>query len=316
MSGERTTMKTVPALCLCVLVSGVAPALRFTGYTSVSTARQEATERTLKSLPSPEKVRQFHRYLTAEPHPAGSARNHELALYIAEEWKRQGWQDVTVHRYDVYNSAPRQVTLAMVEPVRYTAELREAAYDVDPDTKNSRVSRGYLAMSASGEVTAPLVYARGGNPEDYELLEKNGIDVRGKVVIVRYSNPYSYRGFKALTAERRGAAALLIYSDPAEDGYKKGAVFPTAHGAPRLICSAVRSPTTSSCPAIRSHPDGRRSRAPAASSLRRRSRCRRSWQRSCRGTTRNRSSSRWTAPRPRRSGRAACRSPTAWAAVG
>jgi N-acetylated-alpha-linked acidic dipeptidase len=93
----------------------------------------------------------------------------------------------------------------MVEPVRYTAGLREAAYDVDPDTKNPRVSRGYLAMSASGEVTAPLVYARGGNPEDYDLLEKQGIHVRGKVVIVRYSNPYSYRGFKALTAERRGA---------------------------------------------------------------------------------------------------------------
>ena len=120
----------------------------------------------------------------------------------------------------------------MVEPVRYTAGLREAAYDVDPDTKNPRVSRGYLAMSASGEVTAPLVYARGGNPEDYDLLEKNGIDVRGKVVIVRYSNPYSYRGFKALTAERRGAAALLIYSDPAEDGFKKGAVFPDGPWGP------------------------------------------------------------------------------------
>jgi N-acetylated-alpha-linked acidic dipeptidase len=225
-------MKKIPVLFLCLILAGAAPDLRFTGYTSVSTARQEAVERTLKSLPSPEKVREFHRYLTAEPHPAGSERNHELALYIAEEWKRQGWQDVTVHRYDVYNSAPRQITLEMVEPVRYTAGLREAAYDVDPDTKNPRVSRGYLAMSASGEVTAPLVYARGGNPEDYELLEKNGIDVRGKVVIVRYSNPYSYRGFKALTAERRGAAALLIYSDPAEDGHKKGAVFPDGPWGP------------------------------------------------------------------------------------
>ena len=225
-------MKKIPVLFLCLLLAGATQGQRFSGYTSASTARQDAIERTLKALPSPEKVREFHRYLTAEPHPAGSARNHELALYIAEAWKRQGWQDVTVHRYDVYNSAPRQVTLEMVEPVRYTAGLREAAYDVDPDTKNSRVSGGYLAMSASGEVTAPLVYARGGNPEDYELLEKHGIDVRGKVVIVRYSNPYSYRGFKALTAERRGAAALLIYSDPAEDGYKKGAVFPDGPWGP------------------------------------------------------------------------------------
>ena len=227
-------MKRFFALSACVLIAGAGAAQgqRFTGYTSASTVSQEAVEMTFKALPSPEKARQYHRFLTAEPHPAGSERNRELALYIADEWKRQGWQDVTVHRYDVYNSAPRDITLEMVEPVRYTAGLREAAYDVDPDTKNPRVSRGYLAMSASGEVTAPLVYARGGNPEDYDLLEKQGIDVRGKVVIVRYSNPYSYRGFKALTAERRGAAAMLIYSDPAEDGYKKGPVFPDGPWGP------------------------------------------------------------------------------------
>lgn len=225
-------MKKICALLACVLVAGAAPAPRFTGYTDASTTREREVEKTLTSLPSPEKVRQFHRYLTAEPHPAGSERNHELALYVADEWKRQGWQDVTVHRYDVYNSSPRQVALEMVEPVHYIAGLREAAYDIDPDTKNPRVTGGYLGMSASGEVTAPLVYARGGNPEDYDLLEKNGIDVRGKVVIVRYSNPYSYRGFKALTAERRGAAALIIYSDPAEDGYKKGAVFPDGPWGP------------------------------------------------------------------------------------
>ena len=81
-------------------------------------------------------------------------------------------------------------------------------------------------------MTAELVYAHSGNPEDYELLRKNGISVKGKIVIVRYSNPYSYRGFKALTAEREGAAALLIYSDPAEDGYAQGKVFPEGPWGP------------------------------------------------------------------------------------
>ena len=225
-------MKRLTVLCACVGVAVAAEGPRFSGYTSASTSRQQALEKRFTSLPTPDRARQFHRILTAEPHPAGSARNHELALFIADEWKRQGWQDVTVHRYDVYNSSPRQVAVEMVEPVRYAAGLREAAYDVDPDTKNPRVSAGYLGMSASGEVTAPLVYARGGNPEDYDLLAQRGIDVRGKVVIVRYSNPYSYRGFKALTAERRGAAAMIIYSDPAEDGYKKGAVFPDGPWGP------------------------------------------------------------------------------------
>src|ERR1700745_4253256 len=87
-------------------------------------------------------------------------------------------------------------------------------------------------MSISGEVTAPVVYAHSGNPEDYDLLRKNGISVKGKIVLVRYSNPYSYRGFKALTAEREGAAALLIYSDPAEDGSTRGKVFPDGPWGP------------------------------------------------------------------------------------
>ena len=87
-------------------------------------------------------------------------------------------------------------------------------------------------MSISGEVTAPVVYAHSGNPEDYDLLRKNGISVKGKIVLVRYSNPYSYRGFKALTAQREGAAAILIYSDPAEDGYKKGKVDPDGPWGP------------------------------------------------------------------------------------
>jgi N-acetylated-alpha-linked acidic dipeptidase len=87
-------------------------------------------------------------------------------------------------------------------------------------------------MSISGDVTAPVVYAHSGNPEDYDVLRKNGISVKGKIVLVRYSNPYSYRGFKALTAQREGAAAILIYSDPAEDGYKKGKVDPDGPWGP------------------------------------------------------------------------------------
>jgi N-acetylated-alpha-linked acidic dipeptidase len=94
------------------------------------------------------------------------------------------------------------------------------------------VPAAYLGYSASGDVTAEVVYAHSGNPEDYELLRKNGIEVKGKIVLVRYSNPYSYRGFKALTAEREGAAAMLVYSDPAEDGFTKGKVFPDGPWGP------------------------------------------------------------------------------------
>ncbi len=208
------------------------PAASITGFTSASAQEQAAVEQKFKARISPEQERTFHRFLTAEPHPAGSARNNELARYIAETWRQQGLEDVVIREYDVLNSFPRETSLEMISPVTYKAELKEGSFADDPDTHNPRVDRAYLGMSASGELTAPIVYARSGNPEDYEVLRKNGIDVRGKIVLVRYSNPYSYRGFKALTAERAGAAAMVVYSDPAEDGYKQGKVFPDGPWGP------------------------------------------------------------------------------------
>jgi N-acetylated-alpha-linked acidic dipeptidase len=158
--------------------------------------------------------------------------NHELALDIAEVWKRQGLEEVRIHRYDVLTSMPRAVEVEMVAPVRYRAPLREDAYAADADTRNPAIRGGYLAMPASGEATAPVVYAHSGNPEDYEVLRRRHISVRGKIVLARYSNPYSYRGFKALTAQREGAAGMLIDSDPAEDGYRRGRVFPDGPWGP------------------------------------------------------------------------------------
>lgn len=202
------------------------------GYSARAAEQESATEIRYRALVSADEITKFHRYLTAEPHPAGSARNNELARWVAAQWRQQGLEDVTIHEYDVLNSSPREISLEMVKPKRYRASLREDSYESDPDTKNPNISGAYLGYSASGEVTGPVVYAHSGNPEDYEYLKKRGIDVRGKIVLVRYSNPYSYRGFKALTAERLGAAAILIYSDPAEDGFKQGPVFPNGPWGP------------------------------------------------------------------------------------
>ena len=202
------------------------------GFSPAHAAAEHQLETEFQSIPSPDKAREWHRTFTAEPHPAASERNNQLADFVADAWRKQGWEDVTLRRYDVLHSRPRSVSLEMIAPVQFTASLREDAYDVDPDTKNPAVSGAYFGYSASGDVTAELVYAHSGNPEDYDLLRKNGISVKGKIVLVRYSNPYSYRGFKALTAEREGAAALLIYSDPAEDGSTRGKVFPDGPWGP------------------------------------------------------------------------------------
>jgi N-acetylated-alpha-linked acidic dipeptidase len=217
---------------LVVLLTLPASAQSILGFTPASSAHESEVEKKFKSIPNPDEESRQHRIFTAEPHVAGSKRNNELADYIADEWKKQGLEDVIIRRYDVYGTNPKSASLEMITPTHYQATLREAPIPGDDDSKNPAISGAWLGMSISGEVTAPVIYAHSGNPEDYDLLRKNGISVKGKIVLVRYSNPYSYRGFKALTAEHEGAAAILIYSDPAESGYKKGTVDPDGPWGP------------------------------------------------------------------------------------
>ncbi len=221
----------IPLLLLCTTLP-VCAQTSILGFTPSSATRENQIETKFKAIPSPDEERRQHHLFTAEPHVAGSPRNNELARYIADQWRQEGLDDVIIRRYDVYGSNPKFTSLEMVTPLHYRALLRELPVPGDPNLKNKSISSAWSGMSASGEVTAPLVYAHSGNPEDYDLLRKQGINVKGKVVLVRYSNPYSYRGFKALTAEREGAAAILIYSDPAEDGFKKGKVVPNGPWGP------------------------------------------------------------------------------------
>ncbi len=224
------------SLLRCALVALLffpyANAQSILGFTPSSATRESEVESKFKAIPKSDEERRQHRIFTQEPHVAGSKRNNKLAEYIRDEWKKQGLEDVIIRRYDVYGTNPKSASLEMIAPVHYQALLRETPLAADPDSKNPAISGAWLGMSISGEVTAPVVYAHSGNPEDYDLLRKNGISVKGKIVLVRYSNPYSYRGFKALTAQREGAAAILIYSDPAEDGYKPGKVDPDGPWGP------------------------------------------------------------------------------------
>ena len=228
MTRKHAALLPLTVLSLCTIAS----AQSILGFAPASAAHEIEIENKFKSIPNPEEERRQHHIFTQEPHVAGSKRNNELADYIAAEWKKQGLEDVVIHRYDVYSTNPKSASLEMIAPTHYQALLGEAPLDADPDSKNPAISGAWLGMSISGEVTAPVIYAHSGNPEDYDLLRKNGISVKGKIVLVRYSNPYSYRGFKALTAQREGAAAMLVYSDPQEDGYKKGKVDPDGPWGP------------------------------------------------------------------------------------
>ena len=211
------------------------------GLSSLNHQKQILAEKKAGSLPaykdyidrtiSSEKIDKHLRFFTAEPHVASTPRNNELAKFILEEWKSNGLEDVRLTEYDVLLSFPERIQVEVVSPKKLTLSLKEEGYKQDPDTQKD-VGIPYNAYSRSGDLTAPLVYANSGNPQDFDYLENKGIKLQGKIALVRYSAPYSYRGFKALTAQKRGLAGLLIYSDPKEDGFVRGPVFPDGPWGP------------------------------------------------------------------------------------
>ena len=222
-------------LCLVLAVAGwQRPPQAPFGFTRASAARYAAVERIFLTLPSAERIRTAHQFLTAEPHVAGSARDRALADWTRDQFVGAGLEEVQITTHEVLLPWPEEVTVEMTAPRRWRASMREDPIPGDPFTQISPEAAGlpYHAYSASGEVTAPVVYAGSGNPADYDRLALRGIDIRGKIALVRYSVPYSYRGFKALTAQQRGAAGILIYSDPADDGYRKGKVYPDGPWGP------------------------------------------------------------------------------------
>jgi len=215
------------------------------GFTERSSSGQRSLERRFLVLPSPDKARDAHAFLTAEPHVAGSPRDRVLAEWMRDRWREAGLEQVEIVEHEVLLPYAIDEVVEMIggskrtRPTERTsngkttwrASLREEPVRGDPSTTRD-AGIPYHAYSASGETTAPVVYANGGNPADYDWLAAHGIDIKGKIALVRYSVPYSYRGFKALTAERRGAAGILIYSDPAEDGAGKGKTYPDGPWGP------------------------------------------------------------------------------------
>jgi N-acetylated-alpha-linked acidic dipeptidase len=201
------------------------------GFSPTSSSAQRALEERLRRFPSSERIRADHRLLTKAPHVAGSQRDRELADWTAAEWRKAGLEDVQIVEHEVLLPYAEEVSVEMTAPRAWRATLREEPIEGDADTLlDAGVT--YHAYSASGDVSGQVVYAGSGNPADYDWLASKGIDIKGKIALVRYSVPYSYRGFKALTAQQRGAAGIIIYSDPADDGFRKGDVYPKGPWGP------------------------------------------------------------------------------------
>ncbi|MFT4025019.1 MAG: transferrin receptor-like dimerization domain-containing protein, partial [Flavihumibacter sp.] len=161
--------------------------------------------------------------LSAKPHELGSAGSKEVAEKVLQKFKSYGW-NAELKVYQVLFPTPKERLLEMTSPAKYKAGLKEPALKEDPSTGQPGELPTYNAWSADGDVNGPLVFVNYGLPADYEWLEKLGVDVKGKIVIAKYGR--SWRGIKPKLAQEHGAVGCIIYSDPEDDGYAAGDVYP------------------------------------------------------------------------------------------
>ena len=169
--------------------------------------------------------------LTAEPHIASSPEDRKTAEYVAAKFREAGLETEIVP-YRVLLNQPRKVSFEARDEagkVLATGPTREHVGG-DPFEDDPRVVMPFNGSSGSGDVTGEVVYANYGRLEDFNKLAEMHVDLKGKIVLVRYGA--NFRGVKVYIAEQRGAAGVLIYSDPMDDGYFKGDMYPNGPWRP------------------------------------------------------------------------------------
>lgn len=186
----------------------------------------------MRAIPSPDNLRAYMQRLSARPHNVGSPYDKDNAEWIESKFKEFGL-DTHIETFNVLFPTPKERLVELVEGgPHFTAKLQEPPVEGDPTSgQTSEQLPTYNAYSIDGDVTAPLVYVNYGLPEDYEVLERRGISVKGAIIIARYG--HSWRGIKPQVGAEHGAVGCIIYSDPRDDGYAGGEVFPKGPYRPR-----------------------------------------------------------------------------------
>jgi len=227
---ERRLVAPVAVLCGAIAAVGWLSAQGATsapagvrGFSAAAGAAELARERELKSAQNAAANEADFDVMTAEPHHAGSPYEIKLADYVAGKFKEFGIE-ATKYEYSVLLPWPGERRIEIVAPDQVKLQVEEEKIRGDQWADKPGILPAYNAYSPSGDVTGDIVYVNFGVPADYEQLAKLGIDVKGKIVLARYGG--SWRGIKPKVAAEHGAIACLIYSDPHEDGYFQGDVYP------------------------------------------------------------------------------------------
>ena len=201
------------------------------GFTAASSATERTWEQKFQAIPDGKHVSDNMHVLAAHPHHVGSEAQRANSEWLVKQYKSWGW-DAKIEQFDVLYPMPKERVLELTGPKPYKARLAEPEVTEDPYThdKSPRIPP-YNIYAKDGDVTAPLVYVNYGMKADYEELERNGVSVKGAIVIARYGG--GWRGLKPKLAAVHGAVGCLIYSDPADDGFGAGGVIPQGPMRPK-----------------------------------------------------------------------------------
>ncbi|MDB5072905.1 MAG: Glutamate carboxypeptidase [Candidatus Eremiobacteraeota bacterium] len=238
-------LRSVGAFLAAAALVAVAPPAPLLGFTPVSSARERADEARFLDLPSAQGALDHAAVIGAHPHYAGTPGDRALAEYTRDRLREYGF-DAHVEPFRILVDTPRKLALELyadgrvyvprngahrargTPPVGF--DLREAGDPSDPATLDPAVGLPFNAGSADGDVIAPLVYANHGLPADFAALRNAGADVRGAIALIRYGA--AFRGLLARNAQEAGAAGVIFYTDPADDGFAKGAPYPSGPWRP------------------------------------------------------------------------------------
>lgn len=194
------------------------------GFSAAASRVQRDWETRFKAIPAPDSLRSYLKTLSARPQHLGSPYGKQNAEWLVKLYTSWGL-DARLETFDVLFPTPKERVLELVAPGRFVAKLKEPVVPGDQSsTAQAEQLPTYNAYSIDGDVTGPLVFVNYGIPSDYDELERRGISVKGAIVIAKYGG--SWRGIKPKVAAEHGAIGCLIYSDPADDGYGQGSVYP------------------------------------------------------------------------------------------
>ncbi len=220
---KRTLRLCVPALFAALLLSQSAPDTAIRGFSPQHAAAERELEKKLQAVPQADRIRDAMKFMSEEPHHAGHPNSKRVAEYILAKYKSWGL-DAHLEEFEALMPYPKERSVEMTAPTHYRMQLKEPVISEDKDSSDAEQLPTFNAYSADGDVTAQVVYVNYGRPEDYDELARLQVDVKGKIVLARYGA--SWRGIKPKVAHEHGAVGCIIYSDPRDDGYERGDVYP------------------------------------------------------------------------------------------